>query len=258
MAPLTPPTRGFVADIRAARQSVPRNTKQRHIVAAVALLLSSVLLLQLVPDRRDNEASQAVTSQPAVISNEYIWRVYELNQTARTDNSTGTMFTFRTEDLPYDFRSIQFGDFRADAGHTGKYYGGCGILVNASGTNATIALRESSGSLISTVPYNGQDLIVFSGERISVSYPSASTRYYGTDRMIQDWRNGTWSPNDGIVVEHPGNVTLSGSEFCLMVFEPDGDIEIPEFQGFPFVIACILAVLVIFRRRRLADGRIVS
>jgi hypothetical protein len=255
MAPLTPRDIGFTAELRV--NAVLRSTRRRRSRAiAFAVVIASIALgLMLLPGAEEEAASETSNSQQSVVPVEYKWRVYVLNQTSMSDSSNGTTFSFRTEDLPQDFGSILFGDFRSDQSGEGTYYGGCGILVEASGTSASIVLRETDGKFISSVAYNGQDPVVFSGERRSVSYPSVTTSYYGTDLIIQDWRNGTWAPDEGILVEHPEDVTMVASEFCLMLFEPEGDIEIPEFGDFTTVIVLAVGALTILTRRSLGKTK---
>lgn len=162
-----------------------------------------------------------------------------------------TSFLFNMDDLPFAFESIAFGDFRTDAEHLATYYGGCGILVDAGGETGTVVLKEGTGKLVASVQYLGQDLIVFSGERRSASYPVASTSYYGTDKMIEDWRNGTWSPSIGVVLEHAQNVSLYSATFCLMVFEP-GPVLVPELNNLLIVVVFTPLIVFLVRRRMLA------
>jgi len=255
MAPLIPRDIGFTAELRA--NAVPHSMRRgrRRAIAFVAIIASLSLGLILVPSAEEESGSETSNSSQSVVPVEYKWKVYVLNQTSMYDASNGTVFSFRTEDLPHEFGSILFGDFRADLEGEGTYYGGCGILVEASGSCASIILRETDGKFISSVPYNGQDPVVFSGERRSVSYPSVTTSCYGTDLIIQDWRNGTWAPDEGILVEHPEEVTMVASEFCLMLFEPEGDIEIPEFGDFATVIVLAVGTLTIVTRRALGRGK---
>jgi hypothetical protein len=214
---------------------------------ALVVLVAIVLLIQALPEDKSPSSKESTKSLPSIATNPYQWRVYMLNQSSVHAQSSGTSFSFRAEELPFSFESVMFGDFRADVDHRVTYYGGCGILVNATGGSAPLVLRESAGKLISTVNYLGQNLIVFSGETKSVSYPTESTSYSGTDRLIEDWRNGTWSPNDGILVEHPKNVSVTKAVFCLMVFEPSGEILIPELQNLPVIV--FLFVIVVFGAR---------
>jgi hypothetical protein len=251
MPPLVARTEGFIADIR-TRKVCPRPSHgHRYLLTGFAIALVLLLALQLLLSH--GGSSNRMTSpefQPAAASSNYSWRVYYLNETSRMQQANGTSFSFRTDDLPFDFSSIEFGDFRNDLQHISTYYGGCGILVNASGSSAVILLMEADGKLVTTVQYYGQDPIVFSGERKSVSYPNETTSYFGTDKIAQDWRNGTWSPDQGILVGHPMNVSLASSRFCLMVFEPAGSSEIPEFGLVPVIITCCIIVFATGRRNR--------
>ncbi len=254
MPSLVPLARGFTADLR---YEVTTSRRRRHHIPAAAvvlgLLISVVLLIQILPGNKSTESTESNKSLPSVTANPYQWRVYMLNQSSVLEQTSGTAFSFRTEDLPFSFDSILFGDFRADVDHQATYYGGCGILVNASGNPASVVLRERTGEFIASVQYAGQELIVFSGERRSVSYPTASTSYHGTDMLVEDWRNGTWSPNDGILIEHPGNVTVTESVFCFMVFEPAGGVMVPEFSSLATIVIIVLISMII--ALRFGDGR---
>jgi hypothetical protein len=249
MAPLIPTDRGFTADVIATRTPRGRRRSLGSVTILAAVVASLVLGVMLIPGTDEEASTETNRSQQSVTQVDYLWKVYVLNQTARSEATNGTTFSFRTDDLPMEFGTILFGDFWTDAGGRGTYYGGCGILVEATGASETITLREIDGKFISSVQYNGQDPVVFSGERRSVSYPTVTTSYYGTDRIVQDWRNGTWSPDQGILVEHPADLTMVDSEFYLMLFEPEDEFAIPEFQDLPFVLAVLLGVLTIVCRR---------
>jgi hypothetical protein len=124
------------------------------------------------------------------------------------------------------------------------------MLVNASGCNATITLRESNGRYVSCVDYHGQSQVVFNGKAESVTYPSNRTTYVGTDQMIQDWRNGTWTPSDGALVVHPSNVTLTEARFYLMTLEPNGQTDIPEYELMPAIGGAVLVILLMRREKQ--------
>jgi len=243
MAPLVPASRGFTADVRHYSKAISPKHNHGRIAVIVIIGLALVLAVQMIPSKSDSEQIDMAKTTPASSGSTYLWRVYVLNQTTRNVGANGTTFVFKLADLPLDFASLQFGDFRADSQYVRTYYGGCGILVNGSGTNANITLREVNGKLVSSISYSGQNPIVFSGERKSVSYPSSVTTYSGTEKLIQDWRNGTWNPGQGILIEHPMGLTLARSDFCLMVFEPSGPTEIPEFDLILVgVVTCIVVV----------------
>jgi hypothetical protein len=253
MQSLIPSSRGFVADVRTARAAVIKNRRHaRRGIMIVGIMISFILAAGLLARGEIKEPSETVMSQPSFSQNDYSWRVYMLNQSEAIQEANRTTFLFNIEDLPFAFESILFGDFREDTDHEAIYYGGCGILVNASGSDGTVILKERAGKLIASVQYRGQDLIVFSGERKSVSYPVASTSYYGTDKMAEDWRNGTWHPGDGVLLDHPDNINVASATFCLMVFEPDGVVLVPEFDFVSIPVVCMLAIFVIGARRRKA------
>ncbi len=249
MAPLIPRSEGLIADVRSRSALARPMRRHRHVFAALIVLLAVGFLLPWMIMQSDKtEQKNTVGSEPASISSNYTWKVYYLNQTSKVSQTNGTSFAFNTADLPFIFGSVVFGDFRDDPTHSCIYYGGCGILVDANGSSASVSLSEASGKSVSSVPYLGQSMIVFSGERRSVSYPNDSTSYFGTDQIALDWKNGTWSPSQGILVSHPSNVSLSSSVFCLMVFEPAGSTEIPEFGALPLPVVCSLLVTLALAR----------
>ena len=71
--------------------------------------------------------------------------------------------------------------------------------------------------------------------------------YDGTDLMVQDWRNGNWTPSDGIIIEHPKNVTISGATFYLAVYQPGVSAQMPEFDL--LAAAASVFVMVLLARR---------
>ena len=226
------------------------------MVAMFALGLMVALTLQLIiaagaPGMAEGPSIGPATSgEPDTGVPEYRYRVYTLNVTTKSVRDNGTFFSFRTGDLPFDLSSIRFGDFRTDPLYNQTYYGGSGILANANGTGAIITLKEGNGKTIDTIAYHGQNLIVFDGETRTTSYPNGTTSRSGTDAMIQDWREGAWSPADGIIIGHPGNVSISNSSLFIIVYEPTGGLHLPEFEVLPIVVAAIVLILFLGRRRR--------
>jgi hypothetical protein len=227
-----------------------RSSKHARGVPLVllALALSLVFALAVLPSRGKTDTVDTDGSVNVSQDLSYDFRVHALNCTYQAPTQTGTLFRFDTTDLPFEFSTVSFCDYRTDTSFSHKYYAGSGILVNANGTNATITLRESTGRLVSRIDYHGQPQVVFNGKIESVTYPKNATTYEGTDQMIQDWRNETWTPDDGIVVEHPNNVTMSGASFFLMTLEPMVTTEVPEFESLLPVVA-VLSILLLLRRR---------
>ncbi len=229
---LASPDRGFVADIKTSTPArrIRRKGKKGALLIALGLV-SVIAILALAPLRHSSPGATDSTTGSSTTA-PYQFRVYAMNTTMTVHLDSGTvLFVFKVADLPYELGSLFFGDFRADRNRTHVYYAGSGILVNATGASATVTLRESNGKVISSAVYHGQEQIVFNGEVKSVTYPKAATAYSGTDQMIQDWRNGAWSPAEGILVDHPANVTVLSASFFVMTIEPQGAFEIPEFPS---------------------------
>jgi hypothetical protein len=88
---------------------------------------------------------------------------------------------------------------------------------------------------------------VFNGKVVSVTYPANLTTYEGTEQMIQDWRDTIWSPGEGVIVEHPSNVSLTDAKFYVMTLEPVALTEIPEYPLIP-ILGAVMAVFVLARR----------
>jgi hypothetical protein len=64
-----------------------------------------------------------------------------------------------------------------------------------------------------------------------------------------DWKDGSWLPESGILIEHPANVTITRATIDLMVFEPSSTTDIPEFT--PVHASVAAAALILLMRRRL-------
>ena len=250
MGALISPDHGLIADARRSRSGNRHRPIGRGSMVGVGILVAFTLALLFVPKGLTFGSVDSNDVQSVPRNNSYEFKVYALNQTSVRISENGTYFSFRVEDLPFDIRSLRFGDFRTDTNYTLSYYAGSGILVSARGNNATLAIRESTGRLISEVRYHGQDLIVLTGETKYRSYPSGVT-WNGTDAMVQDWRAGKWTPGDGILIEHPESVTLGEAKFYVMVFEPVGNMQIPEYEVVP-VIALTLLLVAFLRNRK--DG----
>jgi hypothetical protein len=148
---------------------------------------------------------------------------------------------------------VLFGDFRNDDSFVATYYGGSGILLDAEGSNGRICLRECGGKIAASIDYAGQALVVFGGETVYMSYPGMVT-FDGVDMMIQDWRSGNWSPSDGILMEHPANITLSYARFFVMLFVPAYNPTIPEFDLPVTALLACLALISAVRVRRKTDA----
>jgi len=176
-----------------------------------------------------------------------MFKVYALNHTSTRAVSNGTALFFDTARLQVNFSTVQFGDYRTDSRYSATYYAGSGVLLNSSGTNAWIALAESNGKLVSRVFYRGQTMVAFNGQTTTYINSSRPVAYNGTDLMVQDWRKGNWTPNDGIVIEHPKNVTLSGATFYLAVYQPGVSAQMPEFDLIP-AVASVFVVVLLARR----------
>jgi len=213
----------------------------------LALGLSLVFVFAVLPSLGKTDTVDTSNSANTTQNLSYDFKIYALNCTSQKHTQNGTLFKFATTDLPFDFSAVNFGDYRSDTTFSRKYYGGSGILVNATGMNATMVLKESSGQIVSRIDYHGQAQVVFNGKVESVTYPTNVTTYEGTDRIIQDWRNTTWAPNDGVIVEHPSNITLTSAKFYVMTLEPSAVTEIPEFELAP-IVGGIVALFMLVRK----------
>jgi hypothetical protein len=213
-------------------------------ILGLAFLVAS--LLHPIP----NNASEISTESPAPspANDSYVFKVYSLNNTSTKAVGNGTAFFFDMVQLPVNFSLMQFGDYMTDARYDSIYYAGSGILLNSSGTNAWITLREGDGRLVSSVFYHGQPVVVFTGQTTTYANCDRPAIFDGTDMMVQDWRKANWTPNDGIIIEHPENVTISDAVFYLAVYQPAVSAQMPEFGLLP-AVALVLVVVVLARRR---------
>ena len=247
MPPFTSPNPGFVADLLVQDVRKAGRHKNRAIVA-VSLLGLVFLLAPLLHSILGNASETSIKSAaPAPVNNSYVFKVYALNHTSTRTVSNGTALFFDTAQLQVNFSTVQFGDYRMDSRYSATYYAGSGILLNSSGTNAWIALAESNGKLVSSIFYRGQTLVAFNGQTTTYVNSSRPVAYDGTDLMVQDWRSGNWTPNDGIIIEHPKNVTMSGARFYLAVYQPGVSAQMPEFDLLS-AVASVFAIVLLARR----------
>ncbi|MBN1677688.1 MAG: hypothetical protein JW880_04045 [Candidatus Thermoplasmatota archaeon] len=246
------PERGFVADLYLPRPRVetrPRNLKLAAVTAAV-LGFVVVLLCDQVPGALSESGVSTQESSEGQSNGTYEFVVYVLNHTTRTSNGTTTLFTFDIDQLPFDFDDLEFGDFREDPCYLSRYYGGMSLLARAEGSTTNISFEEANGKPIEQIAYQSQSLVVLNGWE-SVSKDGAGVvidHKWGSMQIVAyDWRDGGWSPGDGIAVEHPAEVTVSGATLCLMVYEPGDTTDIPEFGP---LLACVTLVVLVFLARR--------
>jgi hypothetical protein len=212
----------------------------------LAFLLAS--LLHPIPGKASETSTDSSAPTPA--NNSYVFKVYALNHTSTRAVSNGTALFFDIAQLPVNFSIMQFGDYRTDARYNSIYYAGSGILLNSSGTNAWITLREGDGRLVSSIFYHGEALVVFNGQTTTYVNCDRPAVFDGTDMIVQDWRNGNWTPNHGIIIEHPKNVTISGATFYLAVYQPGVSAQMPEFDLLPAVVSVFVVVILARRRPR--------
>ena len=250
MAPFTSSSRGFIADLHPPRSVRSSRRKGRAAIAMSLLGLAFLLasLLHPLPGKAGETSTDSPAPSPA--NNSYVFKVYALNHTSTRAVSNGTALFFDIAQLPVNFSRVRFGDYRTDSQYSATYYAGSGILLNSSGTNAWIALAEGNGKLVSTLFYRGQTVVALNGQTTTYINSSRPTAYTGTDLMVQDWRIGDWTPNDGIIIEHPKNVTISGAAFYLAVYQPDVDAQLPEFDLLPAVVSVFLVVVLARRFKK--------
>ena len=195
-----------------------------------------------------SDDSQAVPEPDSVDMVGPGFKAYSLRELSRTDGTNQTAIRFSADDLPFDFDCLVFGDYSRNPVAGATYYAGSGMILNVSGPNGSVILRGLNGTIIRTVEYQGQESIVFNGETVYTSTPKASTRFEGTDILVQEWLRGTWSPGMGVVLERPAGMTVENSEFYLMVFQPPAAV--PEFGAFPVAALTVAIVCALISRTR--------
>lgn len=246
---------GFVADLLIGRPRVVRQTKpwKKRVAFATIIAIGSICLLalrtEIPPNVQNGLGSGEATSKP--YNNSYELKTYTLNLTLMTPSQLNTSLVFDESQLPFLFETLIFGDFREDSASSCRYFGGISLLVKAAGASTNITFRESNGRLIQGIQYQGQPLIVLSGwEYVSWdSDGSVMERTWGSMQTVAyDWKEGAWTPSNGIVVEHPTDFTVKGAQLCIMVFEPAPGSAIPEF-GFMPVCLAVTALMIMIRRR---------
>ena len=233
-----------------AKRSSGHKSRAAIAISLLGLAFIFASIHHLIPGKASETSNDSAAPSPA--NNSYVFKVYALNHTSIRAVSNGTALSFDIAQLPINFSRVQFGDYRIDSQYSATYYAGSGILLNSSGTNAWIALAEGNGKLVSRVFYRGQTMVVLNGQTTTYINSSRPAAYNGTDLMVQDWRNGNWTPNDGMIIEHPKNVTISGATFYLAVYRPGVSAQLPEFQSVLFPIAglAMIAVVVIGQKRK--------
>jgi hypothetical protein len=113
-----------------------------------------------------------------------------------------------------------------------------------------MSVQEADGMPILEFDYKGQDLVALAGEECYSSHLGSLT-HLGTNILVSDWLGGTWAPGQGISIHHPSNVSLANATLYVMVFEPAGMTQIPEYDAFPAML-CVVCLAVLLCRR---DGR---
>jgi hypothetical protein len=219
-----------------------------------SLVLAFVLLTLLMQSQGHEKPVNGDKSSVNPPNKCYEMKVYALNSTDRSSINIGTFFRFSAKDLPFDFGSLRFGDFSEDSEFSSRYYAGMGLLASACGENATVSLWEGNGHLIQEIAYHGQSLIAVGGwESVSRDGSGDVVDHSWGSMAIpaHDWRGGNWTPESGILVEHPANVTVSKATIDLMVFEPASTTDIPEFTSLPAIV--VAAVLILFIRKGLTE-----
>ena len=248
------PTGSFVADVRESPVRAAAPVKQRQPRRFVSSLLALGLISLLVSTAyfaQGNIATEKVETSPDPDSTNKIgpgFKVYGLRELSRTEGTNQTSISFTTRTLPFDFNSLVFGDYASNPKIGATYYAGSGMILNVSGPSGNVTLKDMSGRVIRSVCCQGQASIVFNGETVYTSTPKATTTYEGTDILVQDWLKGTWSPEEGVVLERPTGMTIDNSEFYLMVFQPPAAV--PEFGVFPAAAVMIVIVCVVLARFR--------
>ena len=259
MAPLVS-ARGFTAGLRSSKQPPKTETKKRDkynknrfaLAFISSLVVAFIFLSQLIQGLGEQEQVDGEKSSVKPSDNCYEMRVYALNHTEMNSTSTGTLFRFDAQDLPFEFGSLRFGDFREDTEYSSRYYAGMGLLAGADGSNATVTLREGNGNLIQEIAYHGQPLIALGGLESISRDKNGSVMDHSWGSMAipaRDWKDGSWIPESGILIEHPANVTITKATIHLMVFEPTSNTDIPEFT--PLYAIMVAAVLILMIRRRM-------
>lgn len=248
MRSLEPTDHGFVADVHSTPAQRRRRRGHRGLLLIAFIAIAVIVGTQSTQVLFDADTAADEQPEAAIPDNAYEFKVYALNQSRAAHRGSLTQFCFDSGDLPISIAAVNLGDFRKDAEFQETYYGCSGILVNATGSNAVITMRESSGKFIGTVEYKGQDPVVFGSSAWSTSDSTAKT-FDGTDVLVIDWRTGNWTPEDGVIVEHPSNVTVSKARLFVMVFAPGYSQEIPEFDAV-FASVLLVAIFLVASKRK--------
>lgn len=248
------PERGLVADVYLHRRDrrQKRSSTKRNTVLAVLFGFTVVLMCQLVHANPEEDAASAQDTEADQSPRTYELAVHMLNHTSRATNGSATAFTFDAGQLPFDFTSLLFDEFRGDTEYSSRYYAGMSLLAWAKGTDSCIDFLECGGKPIEEIAYQGQPLVVLNGwESVSRDGQGKVIDHKWGSMQIAayDWRDGCWSPEGGIEVEHPPSVTISSAALCLMVYEPASITDIAEFD-IVFAVGALAVIVAAARRLR--------
>jgi hypothetical protein len=252
------PTGSFVADLRTSPVEAGlarRHRPRRYLSSLVALGVIS-LLISLAYFAQGSMDAKELRANPEPDSVNMVgpgFKVYSLGELSRTEALNQVSISFSTTGLPFDFTSLVFGDYETNPVVGTTYYAGSGMILNVSGPGGNVTLKEQNGKVIRVIQYQGQTSIVLNGETVYTSTPTATTHYEGTDILVQDWLKGTWSPQEGVVLERPTGMTIETSEFYLMVFQPPATV--PEFGALPIVATVMMIICAMVARVRKKGSR---
>jgi hypothetical protein len=213
------------------------------------LLISSAVIAQGIAV---DKTKQTDSSQDSVANAGPAFTVYSMRGICSNIGTAATSVTFDSSELPFEFTSLLFNTLQGGSVPGATYYAGSGMILNATGPNGNITMKEQSGKIIRTLQYQGQPSIVLNGEAAYTTTPKAYAEFEGTEILIQDWLKGTWSPEKGVVLERPTGMTIDTSEFYLMVFQPQAPV--PEFGMFPLVALMVVVVCAAVSRMRSRDA----
>lgn len=127
------------------------------------------------------------------------------DQNIRIDAYYFTLYTFRMTPLFWEMFD--------------KYDGDLMLLIrNCSGASGQIIICETNtGKNLVSFMYEGNSLIALGGQETVVSFKgqTISDTWSGMTIAAKDWKAGTWTPENGIMVVHTAAQILGDAELFM-------------------------------------------
>ncbi|OGS56503.1 MAG: hypothetical protein A3K60_04250 [Euryarchaeota archaeon RBG_19FT_COMBO_56_21] len=250
---------GMIADVGERVGVVGRRRLPGKLVMATAIALS-LLVSAIVLENANSGASDAPVAQGWQPKTVYLPQT-SLNLLPAGGNVTAT-YHFRWNDS-CDFSTLNWSSI--DKTNTGqKYVLGLGAKIWVSRANITanfsIEITQGDGTSLGYIFNYTVDRetphIYLTGERTFWKWDRTPNVVYdykvkGSCSIEDAWRNGTWTPEEGITLKFDpeGILVLGNTDFAVQLFVYD--ILVPEFRALaPIAILLAIAIIAVEKKRR--------